>query len=383
MKTIGVGLIGCGGRLRYIAALLTEANEHIRIVALCDPNPKSVRSTRKALQCKPTVYEDYSDLVRDPAVDWVMVGSWNCYHREHSLAALKAGKHVYCEKPLATTMADCVAMQRGWLKSDRLFSIGFTLRYSPHYLKIKELIESGRIGEPISLEFSETLEFNHGGYIARDWRRQTRYAGTHLIEKCCHDIDLVNWFLGSRAIKVASFGGLNFFKPKNAHHVRRLGCNGEGKKAYLAVTGMGATGNPFTADKDIVDNQVAIIEYANGVRATFHTNLNAGIPERRLYICGSEGTLRADLRTGAIELGRIGFDEKLQSFAVGRRDGHGGGDEFLANDLAKSMTRGTLPKTGFEDGLEAAVTCFGIDRAMETGKVVNLRPLWKRVGIQP
>ena len=382
MKTIGVGIIGCGGRLRYVAKLLTEANERIRIVALCDPSRTSIRAARKELPGRPLLYDDYRDLVRHPDVQWVMIGSWNCYHREHAVAAFDAGKHVYCEKPLATTLNDCVAMRDGWRRSGLLFSVGFTLRYSPHYVKIKKMIERGGIGVPISLEFNETLEFNHGGFIAGDWRRLTRYAGSHLLEKCCHDMDLVNWYVGSHAVKAASFGGLDFFRPENARHIRRLGRDREGKKAYAAMAGMAPKVNPFTSDKDIVDNQVAILEYANGVRATFHTNLNAGIPERRMYICGTEGALRADLRSGTIELRRIGFDEKRRRFLVGRRDGHGGGDAFLARDLARSMTRGVRPKAGLEDGLKAAVTCFGIDRALETGKVVDLRPLWKRVGIR-
>jgi len=85
----------------------------------------------------------------------------------------------------------------------RLFNIGLTLRYSPHYRKIKQLLESGAVGDIISMEFNETLDFNHGGYIMGNWRRLREYAGTHLLEKCCHDIDLVNWMVGSRARHVS------------------------------------------------------------------------------------------------------------------------------------------------------------------------------------
>ena len=66
----------------------------------------------------------------------------------------------------------------------------------------------------ISMEFNETLGFNHGGFIMGDWRRLTENSGTHLLEKCCHDIDLVNWMLESIPVKVASFGGVNFFTKK-------------------------------------------------------------------------------------------------------------------------------------------------------------------------
>ena len=144
----------------------------------------------------------------------------------------------------------------------------------------------------------------------------------------------------------------------------------------------GNIGNPFNADKDILDNQVAIIQYANGIRTTVHTNCNTAIPERRMYICGTEGTLRADVLTGELEVKRIGFGTEIEK--LGGADGaggHGGGDGILGASLAESMVQGKAPLTSLEDGLRAAFTAFGIDKAQATGKVVDLRPLWQKAGI--
>jgi len=384
MKIVNVGIIGCGARTRGIAKLLLATNKRIKISAVSDPSRESVKLARVLFGRDLAVHRDYHDLLKDPEMDWVMIGSWNCQHREHAVAALKAGKHVFCEKPLATTMQDCVAIQKAWQKSEQMFSIGFSLRYSPHHNKIKELIDAGAIGKIISMEFNETLDFNHGGFIASDWRRLTKNAGTHLLEKCCHDIDLANWLVGSCASRVASFGGLDFFTPENAGHVRRIGRDSDGLKAYSAFHGGQKVSklNPFTCDKDIIDNQVALIEYANGARATFHTNMNAGIPERRMYICGTEGAIRADARVGKLEICRIGFAEKLKEVRIVAKGGHAGGDSVLGRDLAASIVRGKPVRTGMDDALKSAVTCFAIDRAMETSKVVNLAPFWKRVGIK-
>jgi predicted dehydrogenase len=363
---------------------LIDATDRVEIAALCDPHHKSIRETRDAYNSDARIYEDYRDLVRDPAVDWVMIGSWNCFHAKHAIAAFEAGKHVFCEKPLALSAGDCLSMRDAWRASGKMFSIGFTLRYSPHYRRIKEIISSGKIGDIISMEFNETLGFNHGGYIHADWRRKTEWAGSHLLEKCCHDLDLANWMTESVAVKAASFGGCDFFTAANAGHMARLGKSAEGKDAFTAESSNTINGhivNPFNDDKDILDNQVAILQFANGVRATFHTNCCAGIPERRMYICGTEGALRADVRAGRLEVQRIGFDTRIEDCRTDTSDGHGGGDTILGASLAESMLNGTPPLTSLEDGLRAAFTAFGIDESQRTGTVVDLMPLWHKAGI--
>lgn len=385
---MGLGRIGCGARLTGVIENVLKDTKGVRVVALCDPSPIAIKQAIERLGCPDArLYDDHRDLSCDPTVDWVCVGSWNCFHKEHILGALAAGKHVFTEKPLVTTLEDAVALKDGVKAAKGLFSMGFVLRYAPFYQRIKELIDEGVLGRPLSFEFNETLRFNHGGFIMQDWRRLREYAGTHLLEKCCHDVDLMNWLIDSVPVRAASFGGLNFFKPENAHHVERLGKDKEGRSAYNVWQDIGIYTreqklNPFTAEKDIVDNQVAILEYANNVRATFHTDMNTAIGERRFYVCGTEGTIRGDVATGKIEWRRIGFDTELHTEqSVG--GGHGGADGILADALRDSILHGTPPLVGFEDGLKSSVSCFGIDAAMDRGTVVDLRPMWAQVGVKP
>lgn len=377
-RTVGIGLIGCGGMGRLVARNVLAQNPRLQIRGLYDPDKRSLKASRTTFGDHVPVYADYRALCAASDIDWVMIASWNCFHKEQTLAAFESGKHVFCQKPLATTPADCLAMRRAWKKSGCLFNIGFSLRYTPHYRAIHKLIADGVIGDIVSLEFNEVLAFNHGGYIMGDWRRLTQHAGTHLLEKCCHDIDLANWMVNARAKRVASFGGLDFFVPENQRHMRRLGTDDEGRRAYRTWGGL-VNRNPFNADKDIVDNQVAIIEYDNGVRATFHTNCNSGIPERRLYVNGSEGAIRADFVDGVIEVARIGFGQKARRVRARATGSHGGGDDALARKLAGSMLGGRVPEVGLEEGLASAFTCFGIDEAMNRGRVVEMDKYWKRV----
>ncbi|QHI68032.1 Gfo/Idh/MocA family protein [Tichowtungia aerotolerans] len=388
MSTVGIGLIGCGNRLTEVMARVVQGHEGVRVTALCDVSDDALDLARRRCECPDAVvHQDYRDLINDPSVDWVAVGSWNCFHKEHILAALEAEKHVFSEKPLTINIEDCALLKKAIEEKKLLFSMGFILRYAEFYRRVKALIEDGVIGEIVSFEFNETLDFNHGGYIMQDWRRFRENAGTHLLEKCSHDFDLANWLTGSLPVRTASFGGLSFFTPENAGLINEIEPTEDGVPAYQTWQQMGIYTranrlNPFTTEKNIIDNQVVILEYANGVRATFHTNLNTAIPERRFYLCGTKGTIRGDVMAGHIEYRRIGFDpgtvhEKTAS------GGHGGADGILADGIRDSMLNGTVPVVGLEDGVKSAVACFGVDKAMDSGQVVDLRPMWDLVDIQP
>ena len=374
MKPIGIGIIGCGGRVRGLARHLLEVGgEAVKVVALSDVSETSIQRSLEALDADATVYADYRHLVADERVDWVMIGSFNRYHPEHMIAAVEAGKDVFCEKPIATTVADCHRMLQARDRTGRRVYVGFTLRHSPHYRKIRSLLDEGVIGDLISFEFNETLGFNHGGYIHRDWRRWTEESGGHLLEKCCHDVDLAWWMVGALPARVASFGGRDFFIPENVRHVERVGPNANGKPAY-ATWDVAEPCDPFTNEKDIVDNQVVLWEYANGVRCTFHTNCNAAIPERRMYLLGSEGAIRADVLTGVIEHRRIGWtDESVIIENSDSAGGHGGGDSVMIEELLECMQNpDVMPKATLEGGLVSAIASLGADESMRTGQVVDL-----------
>jgi predicted dehydrogenase len=380
-RPIGIGVIGFGRRLQQVTRLLTEAAGPAIVVRHACSASDAGRAAANLLPDGPRVAMDYTAMLDDPDVSWVLIGSTNDHHREHAVAALAAGKHVFCEKPVGISIDDCAAVAAAHAATDRQFVVGFVLRYAPLYRQIKRLVAEGGIGRLVSLEFNETLDFNHGGFIMSDWRRQTRLSGGHLLEKCSHDLDIVNWIVDAPAARVASFGGLAFFTPENAGRAAAIGDDAQGRPAY-ATWGVGRDGvGPFSADKDIVDHQVAILEYANGVRASFHTNLNSGLPERRLYLLGTEGAIRADLNHGVIEHRRIGHDTPTTTFDQRSTAGlHGGGDVPMVAELLATMTTGAATATPLSTGIAAAVTCLAAERARTGGTVVDLGPIWDRVG---
>ncbi|MDQ8192999.1 Gfo/Idh/MocA family oxidoreductase [Coraliomargarita sp. SDUM461004] len=372
---IRVGVIGLGNRIFEILRLLLEETDHVCIHAVSDPDVVNVTRAREQLSADIQVFEDYRSMLADPEIDWVVIGSWNCFHAEHIIAALDAGKHVFSEKPLATTLEDCREIEAAVRKSDCMFSFGLVLRYSLFYQRLRAIIEEMPLGKILSFEFNETLHPNHGGYIMGNWRRLRENAGTHLLEKCCHDFDLANWMMDSVPVRVASFGGNDIFRPENAALSEKLGKNSQGKLGYMTWADHNLL-NPFTAEKSVVDNQVVIMEYANGARASFHTNMHSTLPERRFYIMGTEGSVRGDVLTGTIEWARIAHEPDVVREQIDGHGMHGGGDIVLVRSLIDSMLNGTLPHAGIDEALKSAIACMSVDQALDSGETVDCAHLY-------
>ncbi|MES2696335.1 MAG: Gfo/Idh/MocA family oxidoreductase [Verrucomicrobiota bacterium] len=380
--SVRIGVIGTGYRISTVLRALRENAPNIAITAVCDPDADARAAFHRALAPEAVDCAEPESLCQRADVDWVFVGSWNCHHAAHAIAAFQAGKHVFCEKPLALSHAEAVAMHAAWRASGCSFAYGLVLRYSPLYRKVHDLLRTGAIGQLLSFEFNETLVFNHGGLIHGNWRRHRALAGTHALEKCCHDIDLAHWFAGSLPVRLASFGGCSFFRAENAFHAERIGPSPEGKPPFRSLHSNPRGISPFNDDKSIVDHQVAILEFANGVRASFHTQCLAAIPERRFYLLGSEGTLRVDAYTGRIETRHIGWDEPLVVHEPVASDLHAGGDRMMAGELADALNGLRAPATGFTEGILSLTTVLALDAALDQGTVVDLRPRWLEVARQ-
>lgn len=211
-----IGVLGCSSRAKYMLDLLLELNPSHKIAAVYDVNKEAMISYKNHFGDL-TLCESADSLTEIKEVDWVFIGSTNDLHFEYIMKSLNAGKNIFSEKPLVVSVFQCEKIFEVFKEKKPKFLVSYPLRYSPHYKKIKQLIDFGEIGKIVSVEFNEVLKFSHGAYIMTDWRRFVELSGGHLLEKCCHDISLMNWFTESKAKKVASFGGLNIFKPENSY----------------------------------------------------------------------------------------------------------------------------------------------------------------------
>lgn len=374
-KKINVAVISAGNRSQAVVGqLLKDSEGNVKVVNLYDPDRKEMEYFCNKLGLKDTKLCATSDeAISDPAVDWVMVFAPNAYHKQYILAAFAAGKHVFSEKPLATTVEDCQEIYLAHQKSGKLFATGFVLRYSPLYRKAKEILDSGRLGRIMTVEANENITPSHGGYIICNWRRHSAISGPHILEKCCHDLDLINWFCGSLPSQVASFGKCDFFKPEN----RVIG-EKYGEERYLTWRDAHRDTTPFSGDHDLQDNQIAIARFRNNILVSFCATMCNIIPERRMLFHCTEGTLIVELYSHSIRYRNLA-DEGTTEIKLSS-DGHGGGDGAIMRELYECMCEGSKPKCSGNEGLESAVFALALDQASRTGEMVDLEKIWKNLG---
>lgn len=375
-REIGVAVLAAGGRSRSVVQHLLADGETVRVRSVFDPDTSLAKQAVEQWGADARICDTCEEAIQADGVDWVMVFSPNAFHREHIIAGFEAGKHVFSEKPLATTIDDCRAIHDAHLRSGLLFATGFVLRYAPLYRKVKETLDAGTIGSILSIDADENISPAHGAYIMRNWRRVTALSGPHILEKCCHDLDLLNWFIGSVPSRAAAFGGLDFFVPANRELREKFRV--DGISPFDGWVDPHAEECPFTSDKDIMDTLVSILHYRNGVKVQFQATMSNAIPERRMYICGTEGSIVAELYGGTMRVQRIGDPPaEVQDLTGG---GHGGGDDYIMKSLYDTMINGTAPLCSGEEGLQSAVVALSIDEAARKGEVFDLEPVWRDLG---
>ncbi len=375
-KIVNVAILGTGNRASYVVKnLLNDSEKNVKILAVYEPDKKRAAEMIAHWESPDAkICDSTEEAVNFPGVEWILVFSPNACHKEGILAGFKAGKHVFTEKPLATSIEDCLEIYNAHQASKSLFMTGFVLRYAPIYRKAKEILENGVIGKLLSIDANENIAPAHGGYIMMNWRRHTSLAGPHLLEKCCHDLDLLNWLINSLPSKVAGFGSLDYFVPENSHYADEMpaGTFDSWNDHHRTKE------NAFDSDKDLKDTQVAIMRYRNGVKVQFQATMSNIIPERRMYFSCTEGTMILELYTSTVKYRRMG-ENQTTSINFGA-DGHGGGDNYIMKELYHVMCTGEEPKSSGSEGLESAVTALAIDKAMNEETVVNVEPIWKGLG---
>jgi predicted dehydrogenase len=219
-SAVTVGLIGAGSRGTYVTNLVAK-NTPARVVALCDVvDGKSAKAAKTIGLESPRLYKDFHQLLSSD-VDAVIIATPVFLHAEHFEAAVKAGKHIYIEKPASADVEGCKRIMRAADAADRKLHItfGFQRRYGHVYRKAKELAASGAIG-PIRLGHAHFIK-SGGAWTEAEkvpapktemekiasWHGWKELSGDLIVENNVHSIDVLNWFLGGRPKSAIGSGG--------------------------------------------------------------------------------------------------------------------------------------------------------------------------------
>ncbi len=204
--TLRIGIIGAGKIVRVRHLPETISNPDAELAAVCDIVTERVEELAKEFDCK--AYTDYEKLIKDPSIDAVIVAATNTTHAEMTVGALNQGKHVLCEKPMATSLHDAAQMIETAEKTGKKLMIAHNQRLEPANQKAREIIQSGKLGKVLTF----TSIFGHPGseFWAMDgvntWFYRKDITGLGVLgDLAIHKLDLMRWILDDEYIEAVAF----------------------------------------------------------------------------------------------------------------------------------------------------------------------------------
>ncbi len=381
MKTITVALIGAGSRGRIYTDLMLK--ENFKVVAVADP----VIPLRDYIQKTHGIpdemcFDSWQEMLKKGKIaDMVVIATSDTAHYEPAMAAIDLGYDMLLEKPVATTAQECADIANAAKEKGVKILVCHVLRYTNFFRKVKEMIDNGDLGQIISIHHDECVGNTHQShsYVRGNWHK-TEESSCMLLAKSCHDMDIIQWLMGSNCTKAQSFGSLTHFTRANAPEgspeyciegcphgdscyynavklyiedekngwfreaaARKVNPTNEELAEVLRTTLYGKC--VYKCDNDVVDHQVVNLEFENGGVVSFNMCcFNYG--GRHLRIMGTAGEIFGDMDRDIIEY----FNFETREYTTihpneapvdgSLSGGHGGGDEGIIHALYQYLAEG-------------------------------------------
>lgn len=366
-----IGIVGLGARSHaYVDRILKNPKfrDH-KIVAICDTDPERLRNYSQFYfsneNCLPKCYTDWNELIADPKIEGVIITTPDNAHMEIVLEAIEKNKHIILEKPIEASIERATEIYRAGKNYNKTLMLGFVLRYAPFFVEVKKIIDSGELGEIISVGESENLSNEHSASYFRRWHRFRECSGGMMNTKCCHDIDLLNHLLGSRAERLASFGSNAVYvpHPDAAEHC----CDCKLKDSCIYSFNYKNYGSPtnwdcqkdicvYNSEKEVFDRQMLLMEYGGGIPVTLELSMFSGEETRKIRISGTKAVLEGVSRDGVINIKPLDRSVPVRRIEIpAGESGHGGGDDGLLSRFFES-SNGHSPINDVKAGYIATVT---------------------------
>ena len=204
-KTLGVGIVGCGfvGYGAHVPAFSSMPGARLVAIADADQNRREKITKKYGVQ---TTYADYAELCRNPEVELVVVSAPTTLHAQAALAAIKAGKHVLCEMPLAVTLAEADEMIDAAQRAGVLLMPSLNFHFTPNYVKAKQLMDQGAVGTPTFLMYREFIPARDLAkqWPPTSWMWKMEESGGPLYTLAVWSIDLLRWLTRSDIVQVTA-----------------------------------------------------------------------------------------------------------------------------------------------------------------------------------
>lgn len=202
MSKLRIGILGCG-RISYkhVEAIANNLNQ-AELVAVCDIKEEKSLERKKqyediAENSKVSIYKDYFEMLESEHIDVISIATESGYHAKHAIDCLEAKKHVLIEKPMALSLEDADKIIEIAKKNDKKVCVSHQNRFNPPIMKLRRAIEEGRFGKIINGTARILWNRNDDYYAQADWRGTRELDGGTLMNQCIHNIDLLQWMVGS------------------------------------------------------------------------------------------------------------------------------------------------------------------------------------------
>lgn len=403
-------VIGFGGRGTVYTKNLME-DPRTELVAVCDINPKKkdVACKQYGLKEENFYLSDEEFFAQGKLADLLVIATMDQDHYGHAISALKVGYDLLLEKPMCENYERCEEIYELAKKLNRKVFICHVLRYAPFFVFIKEQLDSGKFGDIVTINHTENVATWHQAhsFVRGNWRNK-ELATPMIVQKCCHDFDIISWFMGKKCESVSSYGSLTHFKRENAPEGSAdycfecplqdkciyncmpfyYGCGSWLQDAYFDTNDkklvrefLSDKNNPYgrcvyKCDNNVVDHQVVNMLFENG--ATAHLTMTAFSKEcyRELHIHCTKGEIYGSMLDNKLTLNIYGGECKtvdVGAFSDGKY-GHGGGDARLVHDLVEIFEGGeSKGLTTIENSLQSHKIGYAAEQSrMEGGKAQKI-----------
>lgn len=410
-KQFSVAILGCGSRgATYTKYMLTTPDKY-KIVALCDPAERQIKKMHELFGLEDAAeFLDAGEFFKEKRADILVIASPDREHVSQAVRGMELGYDLLLEKPVSDDRGELQLLLETQIRTGRQVVVCHELRYGKGYLKCKEILDSGRLGNLYAIDASERVAYWHWtqAYV-KGVGASIELGYPAILAKCSHDLDLIQSYAKSECESICSVGELSFFKPENAPegaadrcvscmHVET--CPYSAKRVY--VDGWHKAGEPrfnwpynkvslqvplteeallkgitegpqgrcvFKCHTDLVDHQMVQMSFKNGVKASLKMVYGAFMGRKYIFYC-DRGELIFDERNDTIEIMPFGEEKEVidvSALVGGGQKGHGGGDSELVRELYAALSGETESTTTLKESLECHLMGISAEESRHNG----------------
>lgn len=423
-KIVRIAIAGVGSRGKNAYGLeLLNMKDRAKVVAVADIDPERLALAGDAHGVPNEMRFPSAEamLAMPKLADAMLVCTQDRQHVPHAVAALKKGYDVMMEKPISPKLEDLQEITKVARENGRRVVVCHVLRYTPFFQTIKKTIDSGVLGEIVSIQALENVRYWHQAhsFVRGNWRREED-TSPMILAKCCHDLDYLVWLCGRKCERVSSYGSLMYFKKSNAPKGAALRCTQgckakescpyDAEKIYLTNKDTGIlcgnvewpidvlAENPteekirhaietgpygrcvFHCDNDVVDHQIVNMQMEGGASLSLTMSAFTSIGGRTIKVMGTLGDLWGDMHENRIRIGVFGKEPQVIDLGKEEKDfaGHGGGDRLLMEQFVDLM-QGKEPDgtiTTLETSVESHLVALAAEKSrLENGESIEIAPM--------